>query len=388
MRSHPPVLPLVATVLLFGMVAALTSCHRKPAMTSIDEAYIVRHLPSVPTDRGAALEGSELVWFDARLIGFEGRAFDDTENFYERLPVRAKGQINDTAWQMSKHTSGLAVRFVTDSPRIGASWDGGGAMNHMAATGNSGLDLYRRQPDGSWSFVAVGRPNLDRTTRNLITYSTRETREFLLYLPLYQTVTDLQIGVEADTLLAPAYPRPDNRKPIAFYGTSITQGGCASRSGMSHPAILGRWFDREVINLGFSGSGRMEAIVAELLGELDVAAYVIECLPNLQPAEVDERAEPFIRRLRELRPDTPIILVESPLSGDAEDNMRLARIYARLLGDGLTGLHWLPGAGQFPSIENGTVDGVHPTDLGFFWMARAYAPHLAEVLGQPLALEF
>ncbi|MDK2970682.1 MAG: hypothetical protein PWP23_437 [Candidatus Sumerlaeota bacterium] len=326
------------------------------------------------------LPDSSLAWFDARLLPIEGRAFDDTATYYERLPVRAVGNVSDTALWVSKHTSGFAYRFVTDSPEIGASWDGGGAMNHMAATGNSGLDLYKRLPNGEWEFCAVGRPNTERTTKTLAKNLATEPTEYLLYLPLYQTVSQLQIGVQPGSLLAAAPPRPAGEKPLVFLGTSITQGGCASRAGMSHPAILGRWFDREVYNLGFSGSGRMEPIMAELLGEIDASAYFLECLPNMDAEMVAERIEPFVHRLRELRPTTPIVLVESPLEGDRADNIELLKIYNNLIRDKVPNIYWLPGAGQLDGPENATVDGVHPTDLGFYRMAVAYKPMVAKVL--------
>ena len=101
-----------------------------------------------------------------------------------------------------------------------------------------------------------------------------------------------------------------NRKPLVFYGTSITQGGCASRPGMVHTAILGRWLDRPVINLGFSGNGTMDPEMADLMAELDPALYILDCLPNINAAQVAKRVVPFVRTLRKARPETPILLVE------------------------------------------------------------------------------
>src|SRR5205085_2015483 len=139
-------------------------------------------------------------------------------------------------------------------------------------------------------------------------------REFLLYLPLYNGVSSVEIGIAKGSTLAkgPARP-PERQKPIVFYGTSITQGGCASRPGMVHTAILGRRLDRPVINLGFSGSGRMEPAMATLLAELDPAVYVLDCLPNMSAAEVAERMEPFVRTLRKAHPRTPIVMAEDRL---------------------------------------------------------------------------
>ena len=136
-------------------------------------------------------------------------------------------------------------------------------------------------------------------------------REYLLYLPLYNGVSSVEIGLPKCSALAKAPPRPEGyERPIVVYGTSITQGGCDSRPGMVHTAILGRRLDRPVVNLGFSGNGKMEPELAALLAELDPAAYVIDCLPNMTAEEVGARVEPFVRALRAARPGTPIVLAE------------------------------------------------------------------------------
>ena len=141
-------------------------------------------MPLDPT-RAERLADSDLSWYDARDLGIEGKGWADTENPYERLPARAEAMVPGAVWRLSKHTAGLCVRFVTDSKSIGATWDGGGAMNHMAATGNSGLDLYVRCGDG-WVFRGVGRPQMSRTTAVLAGGLSGKPAEYLLYLPLYQ----------------------------------------------------------------------------------------------------------------------------------------------------------------------------------------------------------
>jgi hypothetical protein len=325
--------------------------------------------------------GSDLLWYDARNLGLEGKGWTDTEGTYERLPGCAKNEVPPLVWELSKHTAGLCVRFVTDARQIGAIWDGGGAMNHMAASGNSGLDLYRRH-DGQWEFCGVGRPEPTRTTAVLARNLEGAATEYLLYLPLYQKVTELKIGVDAGALLAQPPPRPDrDARPIVFYGTSITQGGCASRAGMCHAAILGRWLDRAVINLGFSGAGKMEPALGDLLSELDAAVFVLDCLPNMTPDMVRERVVPFVLRLRAARPATPILLVEDPHGyADNADNRALQDAFGELNTRGVKNLHYLTGAHLLDGPENGTVDGVHPTDLGFYRMAVAFRPALERLL--------
>src|SRR5437762_1772200 len=147
-------------------------------------------------------------------------------------------------------------------------------MPHMAATGVSGLDLYVR--DGArWQWLGVGRPTTQANSVTLASGLAPGKHEFLLYFPLYNGVSSVEVGLPRSAKLWRADERPvQRRKPVVFYGTSITQGGCASRPGMAHTAILGRRLERPVINLGLSGNGKMEAEVATLLTELDPAVYV------------------------------------------------------------------------------------------------------------------
>ncbi len=320
-------------------------------------------------------------WHDARELGLEGKGWPGASAAYQRLPGRAEEMVPDAVWHLSHHTAGICVRFMTDSPRIAAIWDGGGAMNHMAATGNSGLDLYARK-GGGWVFCGVGRPQPTQTTAILAEHLPDTLTEYLLYLPLYNRVTELKIGLTPDSRLVTPPDRPAAPEgPIVFYGTSITQGGCASRAGMCHPALLGRWLDREVVNLGFSGAGKMEMPLAALLGDIDACLYVLECLPNMTADMVAERVAPFVRRLRAVQPTTPILLVENLLTGSAgEGNEALRAAYEQLRGEGVQHLHYLPGDELLAGRENGTVDGVHPTDLGFFRMAQRMEPVLAEIL--------
>jgi hypothetical protein len=325
--------------------------------------------------------GSDLLWYDARYLIVEGKGWTDTEGFWERLPARAKGKVPARVWELSKNTAGICVRFVTDSKEIRAIWDGGGAMYHMAATGNSGLDLYARE-NGQWVFKGVGRPKETRSNSQLAKSLSGKPTEYLLYLPLYHNVTELKIGIEPGAVIKKAPERPKEKaRPLVFYGTSITQGGCASRCGMCHTALLGRWLDREVINLGFSGAGKMEPELAELLCEIDPEIFILECLPNMTTPMVQKRVEPFVLTLCRSHPDTAILLVESPLAiSHNPGNAALRKVYEKLLKQNVRNLYYLSGDSQLAGEENGTVDGVHPTDLGFFRMAAAYRPVLEKII--------
>jgi len=260
-------------------------------------------------------------WYDIRQLGVEGQGWQDVKLPYDRLPGKAEGKVRDAVWGLSRHSAGMCVRFVTASPAIHARWTVTSdrlAMPHMPATGVSGLDLYGKDEQGRWRWVAVAQPKEKSNTVVLANGIKPVPREYLLYLPLYNGVSSVEVGVpEANQIADAADHAADRAKPIVFYGTSITHGACASRPGMVHTAILGRRYQRPVINLGFSGNGRMEPEVGELLSELDAAAYVIDCCPNLGPADTATRTKPLVEQLRKARPETPIVLVEDRRYTDA-----------------------------------------------------------------------
>jgi hypothetical protein len=338
------------------------------------------------------------LWYDIRALGIEGQAWAETKAPFDRLPAKAEKLVRPEVWGLSRQSAGLAVRFVTDARTLSVRWTLTNKrleMPHMPATGVSGLDLYVKTPDAKYRWVANGRPAAQTNTAKLFDGLDATPREFLLYLPLYNGVESVEIGLPKEATLKKAPPRPEDRqKPIVFYGTSITQGGCASRPGMVHTAILGRRFDRPVINLGFSGNGKMEPELAKLLAEIDAAVYVLDCLPNLTAPEVTERTAPFVNILREARPTTPILLVEDRtytsghlLKGLADRNKAsraaLKEAFESLTKAGVKNLHYLRGDLLLGDDSEATVDGSHPTDLGFVRQADMFADALAPLLPQP-----
>lgn len=336
-----------------------------------------------------------LAWFDVRDWGVEGRGWSQTERYFDRLPAKAKGKVRDAVWQLSRHSAGMAARFETDATVIWTRYtllSNSLAMPHMPATGVSGVDLYAQDGTGRWRWLAVGRPERAPNVKvRLIDGIEPGRRAYMLYLPLYNGVESLQIGLAPQAAMKPLAPR--GSRPIVFYGTSITHGGCASRSGMAYPAILGRRLDRPTINLGFSGNGTMDLEVAALLAELDAAAYVIDCLPNTNASAVAERTEPTVRRLRSARPKAPIVLVEdrtfanAPLlpahrRHHAASRAALKAAFQRLQAAGVEGLVYVEGEHLLGDDGEATVDGSHPTDLGMMRMADALEPILRPLVAR------
>lgn len=285
------------------------------------------------------------------------------------------------------------VRFRTNAREIHADYSVTSknlAMPHMPATGVSGLDLYGKDDSGDWRWIAVCKPTTQQTKTTLVKGLRAGARDYAIYLPLYNGTESLKIGVDALKTFEPIAPRTE--KPIVFYGTSITHGACASRPGMPHPSILGRRLDRPVINLGFSGNGKLEKEVGRFLVELDPCVYVLDCLPNMVAAEIQERTEPMVRQLRAEHPDVPIVLVEDRsysgswvLSSQKERN-RTSReafkaAYRRMLDAGAQKLSYIDGEGLLAENRDDTTDGSHPSDLGFFNQANVMEPVLRKAIG-------
>ena len=240
--------------------------------------------------------------------------------------------------------------------------------------------------------MAVGKPTAQTNTQKLAEGITPGQREYLLYLPLYNGVSSVEVGVPAaNSLEKGAAYASDRAKPIVFYGTSITHGACASRPGMVHTAILGRKYGRPVINLGFSGNGKMEPEVTALIAELDAAVYVIDCCPNLGGAETAERTKPLVQQLRAARPDTPIVLVEDRVYTDAwliaskqsrnnGNHAALKKSFEELTAAGTKRLLYIPGTDLLGDDNDGAVDSSHPNDLGFARQADAFDRVLGTLL--------
>ncbi|MDB6070944.1 MAG: hypothetical protein JWL81_2115 [Verrucomicrobiales bacterium] len=325
----------------------------------------------------------EVQWQDARLFEIEGRGWEKTSTAYGRLPDTAEGKVSKTAWDLSRDNPGVCVRFVTDAAAIEVRWSllrGGLAMPHMPATGVSGVDLYTRTSEGSWVFVGNGRPH--RQEGNVGKFEFRSAgkteHEGLLYLPAYNGIKSLEIGVRPGARLEKPAPRPEGRRrPVVVYGTSIVQGGCASRPGMVWSAILGRMLDRPVINLGFSSSGDMEPPVGEVLAEIEAAAFVIDCTWNMSddPALYLKCVPKLVHAIRQKRPGAAIIFVgQSEMRPEAHPTKFTEGQEAAvksLQAEGVKGLIAVPGTDLIGDDGEGTVDGVHLTDVGMLRQARA-----------------
>lgn len=327
------------------------------------------------------------VWYGYGQFTIEGLGSPDSlrESPYDRLPLKWKDKVRKPVWDLSKNTAGVTIRFKSNTASLRLKWTvlNDLKMNHMAETGIKGADLYAKI-GGEWIYISTARPQGKSSESKLIAGMTPEEREYMLYLPLYDGVTDIKIGV--DSLSSFSAPDKSREKPIVYYGTSIAQGGCASRPGMAHTNILSRMLGVEIINLGFSGNGRMELPIAEFMAETDARFYVLDNIPNMKLEEVVSNVRPFVTYIRGVKPETPVVFIESFLFANTslegyshqvitEKNKALRNEYEKLKSEGVKELYYISLDTMHAALAEGTVDGVHLTDLGFMRFAEFLEKH-------------
>lgn len=253
-------------------------------------------------------------YFDKNYFLIEGTSIADSlkESPYDRLPASYKEKVRKPVWALSKNAAGISIRFLSNSTSLNVRWKllNDFSMNHMAATGIKGIDLYCKV-NGDWRFVNTAKPSGKENKFLLVNNMPKKMREYEMFLPLYDGVLDLEIGI--DSLCIIRKPEKTHQKPIVFYGTSITQGGCASRPGMAYTNIISRKIHRECINFGFSGNGRMEKVIAELISGINASAYVIDCVANMTADQIKDSTFPLTDVIRKKHPETPIIFIEGVL---------------------------------------------------------------------------
>ena len=335
----------------------------------------------------AVVDTNGVKWIDGRYLPLEGKCFTDTDDFYDRLPKNVTTNVNAGVRGMKHHSAGLQFRFRTNSKTLDFKWmpyNSTLAMDHMPSTGVSGIDIYRQEHNGTWRYVKTGRIR-DAVKGGSLHMGWKPGAACLVNLPLYNGIKSFSLGVEKDAKVEALGPRKSGiNKPVVFYGTSITHGGCASRPGLAFPSIVGRDLDVPIVNLGFSGSGKMEFEMSEHLAAIDASCYVLDCLWNMGEPMVRDRYEPFIRNLRKMRPGVPIVMAEQCdvcCGGPNAKDRFMKALYDKLIAEGWKKLVYLPKKDMYTGDNEGTVDGCHPNDWGMMSMAKAFGAAVKEALG-------
>ncbi|MEI6285253.1 MAG: SGNH/GDSL hydrolase family protein [Bacillota bacterium] len=338
-----------------------------------------------------------VLWRDARASEFRIKGLHWlTENIgaLYRLPIRAENIVRPPVWELAKAPASAYVEFSTDSTKIAvkAVTIDGYDLPNMTPCGCRGLALYHRGAFGRWHPCGTAMPQFGcpEYQSTLVEELVKERRDYRLYLPLYKELTSLLIGIDEDALVFA--PQDKQTKPIVFYGTSITQGGCASTAGTDYVSIIGRELNSDVINLGFSGNGMGEPEVAQLTAEIDAALFVLDYNANVNVEQLHQTLPIFTDILREKYPATPIVYVTPTFHGkitlqetvaryyeDKRDIMVAEYIRRRNLHD--QNIHLVDGYALCDyGSDSALVDCVHPTDYGFRIFANRLMPYLEMIL--------
>ncbi len=330
-----------------------------------------------------------------RMINY---AFEKTLD--TRIPRWLEDSVRPELRERARHTAGKAFRFRTDSRAVAVRYEllYNAHMMHMADTGIKGTSLYIWDDDThSWQFVNCNRPNADKSDviqrKVMVDRLDGKMHEYMLYLPLYDGVKWLEIGVEKTaTLTGPVMNSPRQGKKFVFYGTSILHGGCASHPGMVATSIIQRDLDIECVNIGISGEGKMDYCMARAMATIpDVAAYILDPIPNCTKDMCDTLTYEFVNILRRARPDVPIIMVEGQMYSYAkysgfysrylpQKNYEFHKNYLRLRAENPKNLYYVDCKNLYGPNNDGSVDGIHLTDLGFWYYAQKLEPYLKAIL--------
>ncbi len=316
---------------------------------------------------------------------------------YHRLPLKAKSQLREVVWDLSKNSAGLSLKFITNSKKINIKYEVKGdiAFPHMPATGVSGIDLYYKTKDNKF-LKCWGNYSIDDSTKysffinNEFPDYNKNGAEYTLLLPLYNEIENLEIGLEKSAFLKPL--PLSLSKPIVAYGTSICQGACASRPGMAWTNILERRLGIPVINLGFSGNGKLEQAIIKLMTEINAAVYILDCLPNLDSSKDDvfNLTVKAVKTLRQQHPKTPIILCSHIGYSNSEVdkwyknkalslNNDLEKAYDHLISEGFKDIYLIKKE-DIKLSSCSYVDYIHPNDHGMIKYADVYEALIQKIL--------
>ncbi len=339
-----------------------------------------------------------LKYVDAQELRIINKGWEDTGRKYGRIPTYLQDSVRDVLWERSQCSSGIAVRFATNSSRIGVKYQllWNTHMLHMADTGLKGTDLYILEGDSVWRHVNTNRPNADKNKmceKIYVENMDEGMREYMIYMPLYDGVEDLWVAVDSNAIITPGnYNIIDSNKKIIAYGTSILQGGCASRSGMAATNIISRALNCEVVNIGISGEGKMDYCMARAMAQIpDADVFLIDPIPNCTEMMCDTLTYDFINIIRKARPDIPIVMVEGPIYPYARydkslgaylprKNEAFRRNYEKLMAENPNNLYYVDCVNLDGVEDDGTVDGIHLTDLGFKYYAEKLIPALQPLI--------
>lgn len=341
------------------------------SLSSIDKNFKVE----------SKVEREGLKFYDIEQEPFEIYGVYKEDGKYRRMPEEvAKSTKNDGVIALHANTAGGRVRFRTDSPYVAIRVKFGAILRettNFALTGAAGLDIYVNEGEGErYHHTLVPPYELESGYESLRLFDEGEMRDITINFPLYSEVEELYVGLDENAKIEKAAPYID-KKPIVYYGSSITQGGCASRAGNCYQNIISRRFNCDYVNLGFSGSARAEDEMAEYIAGLDMSIFVYDYEHNAPTLEhLKETHEKMFKIIRTKNPELPIIMMTSPRWIQPKDRMAYCEVvkqtYENAVASGDKNVYFLDGKDLMNLCKNeGSIDNTHPNDFGFASMAKA-----------------
>lgn len=311
-----------------------------------------------------------------------------TPNLYHRVDTAEYREMPLMVKKLYANSAGLAILFKTNSNRISAKWSTVNPLTsaNLTSITHKGLDLYIKR-DGQWVFAGVGTPRGNSTETTIVQDMDDSEKECILYLPLYDEVRSLEIGVNEDSFISSI----DNpfRGKVVLYGSSILQGSSASRPGMAYPSRMARKYGINFINLGVSGNAKMEIAVANMLASLECDMFILDCVPNPSPEQIEERTSYLVNTIRKQNPKTPIIMIQGPVRESGNFDLKARKYvynqnkafkleFEKLRKSNVSDLYFIEG--DFLGTDHeGTIDGVHPNDLGFDRFLNIIEPQFIKI---------
>ena len=330
------------------------------------------------------IERPDIRFYNAQSAPFRIYGLFHEDGRFRRLPEAVAREVNEKVLALHVCTAGGRVRFMTDSPYIAihAKMREIRKMSHFAVSGSAGFDLYL---DNQYAKTFIPPFSVTDGYESVVDLPSSVMREVTVHFPLSSGVDELYIGIRQGARLeeAPSYAV---ETPIVYYGSSITQGGCASRPGNAYQAHIARALNADFVNLGFSGSARGERAIAEYISTLTMSAFVYDYDHNAPTVEELSRThEKMFRVIREANPTLPILMLSRPKFRYTDEELdRLAvirRTYDNAIARGDENVYFIDGRELMAFCGGeGTVDNCHPNDLGFYSMAKTLLPYLQKIL--------
>ncbi|MBP3313049.1 MAG: hypothetical protein J6K84_00115 [Oscillospiraceae bacterium] len=316
-----------------------------------------------------------------------------TEKIYRRMPEDVAKSVSRSVGVLSEYTAGGRMRFKTDSEYVAIRClrPYRAISSHMTFLGSSGFDVYE-YVDGKFRYLDSLIPPAKVTDgyESVVHFGTRRERELLIHFPLYDRVTDLYLGLQEDATLTHG-SKYTYEKPVVYYGSSVTEGGCACRPGTSDSAFLSRWLDFDFVNIGLSGSAKGEPAMAEYIAGLNMSVFVYDYDQNSEYEDLERTHWEMYKIIRKAQPKLPIIMASKKSINHVRDAEKeetllrreaIRRNYEKAKAEGDDRVFFLDGLSAFAEFgeDECTVDGYHPTDLGFYAIAKAFEPFVKQCL--------